>query len=57
MKAAKAVAAAVLVALATGVQAAMSDGTVTGEEWMTIVISTVVAGYTVWRVPNTPARP
>lgn len=41
---------------------ATSDGSVAGEaivnnEWVRIVAGSVVAGLSVWAVPNTPAPP
>lgn len=30
---------------------------VTRDEWVTLIVSTVVAGVAVWAVPNTPPGP
>jgi|WetSurSiteA1Bulk_404760.scaffolds.fasta_scaffold77270_2 hypothetical protein len=49
----KALMAAVTAAFAAGATA-LPDG-ITVQEWATIAIAAVVAGYAVWQVPNAPA--
>lgn len=50
----KALAAAVSAGLASyGV--AVADGTVAGDEWITLVVAAIGAGLVVWAVPNKPA--
>ena len=47
---AKAVVAALIALGAT--YDALAPGVVTGDEWVRIIITTVVAGVSVWAVPN-----
>lgn len=49
---AKAVA-AFATAFGGGVAAALPDG-ITGQEWVTIAVATIVATAAVWAIPNTP---
>lgn len=49
----KAVAAAVVTGLGT-LQVAYTDNVVTDQEWVGVVIATVVALGAVWAVPNKP---
>ena len=52
-KVAKAITAAVLAAIGAATTA-LADGEITWAEGGVIVGAAVVAGYGVWRVPNTP---
>jgi len=33
---------------------AVSDGTVAGDEWVTLIVAAIGAGLVVWAVPNKP---
>ena len=50
---AKSIVAGIIAGLSALATALQSDG-VTALEWVTIALATLVAGYAVWQVPNTP---
>lgn len=48
---AKAVTGALVTGL-TGFSQALDDGSVTAQEWVGVVVATLVGSYAIWQIPN-----